>query len=59
MEPVVMIVLCLNDSPIGIYTTDEKADQAAANFAEELKKHNITNLCCFHKHRFEVDAEAI
>lgn len=26
-----MIVLCLNDSPIGIYTTEDKAQKAALN----------------------------
>lgn len=50
-----LIVLCLNDFPVGIYTSDEKA-----NVAESMDRAGRGSgyRLRYHRHEFVVDAKA-
>lgn len=51
-----LVVLCLNDFPIGVYTSSEKADAAAETDKAERTRHAHHRLY-YHMHEFVVDEE--
>ena len=55
-----VIVLCLNDFPIGVYSSEKESNAAKEVDCAERKKLNFSPMLTlhYHVHEFIVDAEA-